>query len=177
MLLIIQWVGSGSARLISLKISWACSIEGFVLEGGLLYLLILLEQWLSGAYPSQSEGQKGKSESQTIRAHIPTLTMLANTPLAKASHRVTSKLSGVANFTPLTEGSHKKGEKQRIDFKRAIQFCPLGHNGLFPFYLKNTFVTSPNHQKISPIMAIPTYGDVVRISENKYKATNTQLRA
>lgn len=69
MLLIIQEVGHGSARL-SLKISWACLVEGFVLDDALLCLLILLDQWLSGAYPSQSEGQKGKSESQTIRAHL-----------------------------------------------------------------------------------------------------------
>lgn len=100
--------------------------------------------------------------------------MLANTPLAKVSLTLTSKLI-VVKFTRLTKDSHEKDEKQRIDFKQAIQFCPLGHNGLFPFYLKNTFVISPNHWEISPpIMAIPTYGDVVRISENKCKAANTQ---
>ena len=42
-LLIIQWVGHGSARL-SLKISWDYSVEGFVSEDGLLYLLFLLKQ-------------------------------------------------------------------------------------------------------------------------------------
>lgn len=125
-----------------------------------------------GARSSQSEGQRQACKPSTMS------TLSMSTPVTSACFHCLKQVIGPYpqlvdrgswQFWP--EGRQREGKEWKRDCGQAIRLCPLIYNYYFPSYLQNTFISSSNHQEILPHLSVPFYKAVVKMDEDKYKAT------